>query len=80
MSLSLAVSYYHYTILLLAAMKKSYWECLIFIIRQTWNFQLSEKNFASKEKEDDELTDEDFIDDTVNTAFSYPQNNCNKLR
>ena len=32
--------------------------------------ELSEKNLAAKEKEDEELTDEGFIDDTVNTAFS----------
>jgi len=32
--------------------------------------ELSEKNLAAKEKEDEELTDDGFIDDTVNTAFS----------
>ena len=32
--------------------------------------ELSEKNLASEEKEDEELTDEGFIDDTITAAFS----------
>ena len=40
--------------------------------------EFSEKNL---EKEDEELTDEHFIDDTITAAFSEdPQNNCNEIR
>jgi len=32
--------------------------------------ELSEKNLAAKEKADEELTDEGFVDGTINAAFS----------